>query len=359
MSSNAPCAAAADAPSQPAFSTALRALKNRLQTRFPEGKSSHLTEAIAAGLGFSSQAALRARLAESAAMTLPPFNAMQFVKRLDALGYEARSHFVQAAPPPLERPDTAFADLQAALRVLRTARSKNSTSSNLEWGRYLHRRCAHAFGDAHDLGQPADRTAGKATRRWHSGADHSACLPGWGAMLHGRFLRFGPGVSQLHFLRPLPLAGGGFVHYTSAVVDMPTAQDDSEALLAAAELRAGVLGWTSTRLPQWNWRWPRGCTLVLYRPSISHSERLCQWEASFQRWLLENQRHLLKGATTAQRQVIKELIACPHLPLHARNFEDFRNVYLKEQKPLFLHPRPDGFNDICQQLFEMWRGHCH
>jgi len=359
MSLHAPNAAVATAPSQPGFSAALRALKNRLQSRFPEGKSSHLTEAIAAGLGFSSQAALRARLTESAATTLPPFNVVHFVKRLNALGYEARDSFVQSASQQLEQPNAGFADLQAALRVLRTARSRNSTSSNLEWGRYLHRRCAHAFGDAHDLGQPADRTAGKATRRWHSGADHSACLPGWGAMLHGRFLRFGPGVSQLHFLRPLPLAGGGFVHYTSAVVDMPTAQDDSEALLAAAEMRAGVLGWTSTRLPQWNWRWPSGSTLVLYRPSISHSERLNQWEGAFQRWLLENQRLLLKGASTSLRQVIKELIACPHLPLQTRNFEDFRNAYLKEQKPLFLYPRPEGFNDICQQLFERWRAGNH
>lgn len=354
MSSQALYAASASAPLPPGFSD-LRALKNRLQSRFPDGKSSHLTEAIAAGLGFASHAALRARLCASPTTTLPPFNVVHFVQRLNALGYEAGSRFVRPAALQLEQPNAAFADLQAAFRVLRVSRSKNSTSSNLEWGRYLHHRCAHAFGDAHDLGKPAERTAGKAKRRWYSGADHSACLPGWGAMLHGRLLRFGPGLSQLHFLRHLPLAGGGYVQYTSAVVDMPEAEESSEELLANAALRAGVLGWTSTRLPAWNWRGPSGSTLVLYRPSISHGDRLDQWEHSFQRWLLENQRHLLKGAAGTQRQVIKELIACPHLPLHTRDFEDFRNAYLREPKPLFLYPRPESFNDICQRLFEMWR----
>lgn len=356
MSSQAPCVASATTQMQPPCADALRALKIRLHSRFPEGRSSHLTEAIAAGLGYSTHAALRASLAKSLSTRLPPFNAMHFIRRLMALGYDPHASFVRPAAQQLARPNASFADLQAALRVLCKARSKNSSSSNLEWGRYLHWRCAHAFGEAHDLGKPAERTARNARRRWHSGADHSACLPGWGAMLDGRFLRFGPGSSQLHFLRSLPLTDGGHVHYTSAVVDTPEGEENREELLAGAEIRAGVLGWTSTRLPEWNWRPPADGTLVVYRPRISHNERLSQWEGSFQRWLLENQRHLLKGATAARRQVIKELVACPHLPLQVRSFEDFRNVYLNEQKPFFLLRRSDSFDDNCHSLLDMWRG---
>ena len=356
MSSQAPCVASATAQKPPAHADALRALKNRLHARFPEGRSSHLTEAIAAGLGFASHAALRARLGSLPSNRLPSFNAMHFLGRLAALGYEPLGSFRRPVAAPMEKPDAAFADLQAALRVLGIARTKNSTSGNVEWGRYLHGRCAHAFGEAHDLGKPAERCAGNARRRWHSGADHSACLPGWGALLQGRFLRFGPGSSQLHFLRSLPLADGGHVHYTSAVVDTPAGVQNREDLLAAAAMRAGVLGWTSTRLPQWNWRTAGDGTLVLYRPNISHSERLHQWEGSFQRWLLENQRYLLKGASAARRQVIKELIACPHLPLQVRSFEDFHGAYLSEQKPFFLLRRPDHFDDNCHYLLAMWRG---
>ena len=356
MSSQAPCVASASAPKPPARTDALRALKNRLSARFPEGKSSHLTEAIAAGLGYASHAALRASLGAAPPARLPPFNAMRFISRLAALGYDPLGSLRRPAAAHVQEPDAAFVDLQAALRVLGMARTKNSTSSNLEWGRYLHARCAHAFGEAHDLGKPAERGAGNARRRWHSGADHSACLPGWGTLLEGRFLRFGPGSSQLHFLRPLPLADGGHVHYTSAVVDTPIGVQNREELLAAAAVRAGVLGWTSTRLPRWNWRTPGDSTLVLYRPSISHSERLHQWEGSFQRWLLENQRHLLKSASAARRQVIKALVACPHLPLQVHGFEDFQAAYLSEHKPSVLLRHPDHFDDTCQHLVVQWQG---
>lgn len=355
MSSQAPWAASSPAQILPDHSEALRVLKSRLQSRFPDAKSAHLTEAIASGLGFATHAALRNLLTTGAlpAATLPPFNVVDFLERLIALGYDPRSNFLRPVTAELAQPVPSFVDLQASLRVW-AATLKNMKSDHIDWGRYLHQQCASVFADAHDLGAPEESSMGNAAHRWYAGADHSACLPGWGAMLDSHFFRFHPGCNDLYFFRPLPLADGGFVEYTSAVIAMPSGASNTEDMLESAETMAGIFGWTCTSLPGWSWDSSADSTLLLYRPSISHSERLRHWEGSFQRWLLENQRQLLKGAPAAQRQVVKELIACPHMPLHVRSFEDFCNAYLKEQKPLFLQPRPDSFNDICQQLFEMW-----
>ncbi len=356
MSSQAPLAASSPAQILPPdLSEALRVLKSRLQSRFPEAKSAHLTEAIAAGLGSSTHAALRNRLSNDAAAgaALPSFNVVDFLERLTALGYDPRSSFVRPVAAELAQPVPSFVDLQASLRVW-AATLKNLKSEHIDWGRYLHQQCAHVFADAHDLGEPEERTMGDAVQRWYAGADHSACLPGWGAMLDGHFFRFHPGCNDLYFFRSLPLSDGGHVQYTSAVIAMPSGDNNTQDLLASAETMAGIFGWTATRLPGWNWDSSTDSTLLLYRPSMSHAERLRQWEGSFPRWLLENQRHLLEGAGAARRKTIEELVRCPHVPMHVRGFEEFRDCYLKEDVPTSQDDRPGDFDEICEQLFEVW-----
>ena len=71
-------------------------------------------------------------------------------------------------------------------------------------------------------------------------------------------------------------------------------------------------------------------------------------------WLLENQRHLLEGAGAARRKTIEELVRCPHVPMHVRSFEEFRDCYLKEDVPTSQDDRPGDFDEICEQLFEVW-----
>lgn len=356
MLSQAPRGTPLPAQVPPDHSEALRVLKSRLQARFPDAKSTHLTEAIAAGLGFATQAALRSRLSSGGlpSLALPPFNVVDFLERLTALGYDPRSSFLRPVAPELEQPVPTFVDLQASLRVW-AATLKSLRSGHIDWGRYLHQQCASVFAEAHDLGDPEQSAVGNAAHRWYAGADHSACLPGWGAMVDSHFFRFHPGCSDLYFFRPLPLSDGRFVEYTSAVIAMPIAAGPAQDPLDSAETMAGIFGWTCTRLPGWNWDSSSDSTLLLYRPSIGHSERLRQWEGSFQRWLLENQRRLLKGAGTARRRVIEELIGSPHVPVHVRSFEDFLASYLREKKPPARGRRPDSFDEISQRLFEMWR----
>ena len=355
MSLQAPSAASSPAQILPDHSEALRVLKSRLQSRFPDAKSAHLTEAIAAGLGSSTHAALRNLLTTGAvpSKTLPPFNVVDFLERLTALGYDTRSSFLRPVAAELAQPVPSFVDLQASLRVW-AATLKNMQSDHIDWGRYLHQQCASVFADAHDLGAPEESSMGNAAHRWYAGADHSACLPGWGAMLDSHFFRFHPGCNDLYFFRPLPLADGGFVEYTSAVIAMPSGASNTQDMLESAETMAGIFGWTCTSLPGWSWDSSTDSTLLLYRPSISHSERLRQWEGSFQRWLLEHQRDLLKGAGAARRKVIEELINSPHVPLHVRNFDEFLTSYLREETPPTRGRRADSFDDISHSLFDTW-----
>ncbi|MFC7207865.1 hypothetical protein [Comamonas endophytica] len=326
-----------------------------MQLRFPDAKSAHLTEAIAAGLGFATHAALRSRMGNGSlpVMELPPFNVVDFLERLTALGYDPRSSFLRPVAADLVQPVPSFVDLQASLRVW-AATLKSVKSDQIDWGRYLHQQCASVFADTHDLGAPEQSSMGNAAHRWYAGADHSACLPGWGAMVDSHFFRFHPGCSDLYFFRPLPLANGGFVEYTSAVIAMPSKASNTTDGLDSAETMAGIFGWTCTSLPGWSWDSSSDSTLLLYRPSISHSERLRHWEGSFQRWLLENQRQLLKGAGASRRKVIEELISSPHVPVHVRSFEDFLSSYLREDQPPTRSKRPESFDGISQRLFEMW-----
>lgn len=358
MSSQAPWVASSTAQIPPDHSETLRALKSRLQSRFPDAKSTHLTEAIAAGLGFATQAALRSRLADGTlpVAALPPFNVVEFLERLMTLGYDTRSSFLRPVAAELVQPVPSFVDLQASLRVW-AATLRHVRSNHIDWGRYLHQQCASVFAEAHDLGDPEQSSLGNAAHRWYAGADHSACLPGWGAMVDSHFFRFHPGCSDLYFFRPLPLSDGRFVEYTSAVIAMPSGANNTPDMLDNAETMAGIFGWTCTSLPGWSWDSSSDSTLLLYRPNMSHSERLRHWEGSFQRWLLENQQQLLKGAGVSRRKVLEELIDSPHLPMHARNFEDFLAAYLREEKPPMRHRRPRSFDEICRRLFEMWLAH--
>jgi hypothetical protein len=72
----------------------LAALKNRLRDEFPEVKSSHLSEALAASVGFQSHAALKAAMIGPD--TDRPFALLRsepFLKRLAQLGYPGDAKF--------------------------------------------------------------------------------------------------------------------------------------------------------------------------------------------------------------------------------------------------------------------------
>jgi hypothetical protein len=66
---------------------ALALLKRSLHQRLPDIKSSHLAEAMAAALGFQTNAAAQARMREQSRVELSSFDSSVFSRRLLELGY--------------------------------------------------------------------------------------------------------------------------------------------------------------------------------------------------------------------------------------------------------------------------------
>ncbi len=72
----------------------LRLLKNALQDRFPTAKSSHLSEALAAGLGFRTNAALLRWMVDSGSEPdTTTLDEQSFIARLAEFGYPIEQTF--------------------------------------------------------------------------------------------------------------------------------------------------------------------------------------------------------------------------------------------------------------------------
>ena len=74
---------------------ALALLKKELHKRLPQVRSAHLSEALAAGFGFSTHAALLASLDNGATLDQPTSDE-RFAQRLAAFGYETDVSFGEA-----------------------------------------------------------------------------------------------------------------------------------------------------------------------------------------------------------------------------------------------------------------------
>jgi len=333
----------------------LRSLKNRLQSRYPSVKSSHLTEAIAAGLGYRSNAALRADLEGPGTWRLcyASLDAAGFRDRLLELKYALQPDFRMGEQPLAPVPSDEYKGWLRELKELEKAPKHN-------WDAIYERRdrCAKEFARVFCLGHRENRDDKRVVKRWTSGIDHGACLPGWG----GRFntghawVDFPGSDHRVNFCQALPLASGKVAEYQSAMVSMPYVDDNGKAReLQEAAFIAGRIGWTCTELREWSWYAPGSTTLVLFKRTTPHEVMARAWETSFKRWLLENKARLNKSAGDARRKVIADIIDCQHLPLDLVDFEDCRERYLKEFASHLYHDSTDQMGRVFRRLVDAWR----
>lgn len=137
---------------EPEFS--LRLLKSRLQARFPTVKSSHLSEAIAAGLGFNSNAALRAEQTgpESWRLRFKTLEIAALRRRLVELGYPLEADFSIGAPPGALMPPAYYLEWVHQLREL-------EQMPDGKWDRIyaLRHHCANEFAKTFGLGHVEDK----------------------------------------------------------------------------------------------------------------------------------------------------------------------------------------------------------
>lgn len=357
-SSSASTTAVPTSPLEQEAQQALRTLKNRLQQRFADVKSSHLSEALASALGYNSNAALRADMPSKAfELAHAPLDVARLRERLLELGYPLRQDLSPVLPGTPSAPLLPPPDYLARLAELRRLQ-ENPEHVGARIQR-LRKECAEQFAQAHGLGRPWAVEDKSVVQRWHSGVDHTGCLPGWGDFvqpLQGGSLKFPGNDHVVTFYETLPLtASAKHCEYEHAMVSMPYASRmHLEPQLEKAALEAAHLGWTMSEHTAWSWYQTGETRLILFKRTATHEQLLADWKSSFIRWVLENRSRLLRGASTYRRMVIEDVIASQHLPWDLKDFEDCRERYLKEFARRLYLDREDIMAVELQKLMQQW-----
>ncbi|WP_421953359.1 hypothetical protein [Polaromonas sp.] len=342
------------APSVAGNENLLRPLKNLLQARFPTVRSSHLTEAIAAGLGHKSHAAFLADPPFAgpwrALLIHKSFEPEPFRQRLAGFGYPIQADFRFDRPAPTPMPPKQYLDWLSELRELN--RYPGGAGSRIS---ALHKNCAEMFAGTFELGRLEDRDDKAVKVRWKAGIDHGACLPNWGAVVNATsrsWIEF-PGTDhERRFYQNLPLTSGKIAQYQSGAISMP--YKDASIKMDEIAVMVGRIGWTCSHHPEWSWHAPGETTLLLFKRSTPHTLTLHAWQRSFKRWIVESRAKLLKRAGVTRRKVIEDIAACQHLPLDLVDFEDCHERYIKEfVSDLYDEERP-GMALIFRRLMEQW-----
>lgn len=357
MAQLAPSRASSRTPSSAAdFETSLRPLKNRLLQRFSAVKSSHLTEALAAGLGFNSNAALRAStMPMSDMLALKSFEPERLHKRLMDFGYEVEPDFQVGPPAESPKPPERYLEWLRELQEL-------EKSPDRVWPRIyaLRRACADEFAKTFELGHREDREDKSVVRRWGPGVDDGGCLPNWGAKVNAAYDSYidFPGTDhRQRFCQALPLANGKVVEYESAMASMPyVAKNELPREHEAAARLAGRLGWTCSVHTEWSWYAVGNTALVLFKRTTPNAQMKRAWDNSFKRWMVENRSRLMKSASATRRRVIEDIVSCQHLPLDVSDFEDCRERYFKEFALSMYYAEDPGTLLVFKRLMEKWAG---
>jgi hypothetical protein len=334
-------------------STSVRSLKNALMDRFPSVKSAHLSEAIAATLGFHTHAALLARLEASTAVPILFLEDRPFIQRLRELGYPGIQPFAFSS---------VWIGGSGVPEEARNLIARILTLEERPGGRYpeiyaLRQECSSVFAKVFGIGyvEPFEDDK-RVVKRLTRGVDHKACQPGWGRQVNtNRASLDFPGTDhQVRFYERLPLSNGKYVEYSSALVSMPYKGSFRIPQLPAAQELAEQVGWQYAELEDWSWYSAQATTLILYRRTTTHEEMLRMWSTSFKRWLIENKSRLKKGASLDRRQVVDDAIHCQHLPLDAQTWDDLRERYFKEFAPSMYHFEDQPMAQAFKKLFHKW-----
>lgn len=334
----------------------LRYLKNSLQDRFPTAKSSHLSEALAAGLGFRTNAALLSWMMESGLEPdVSALNEQSFVARLAEFGYSID----QTLAPGELRLIGAGIHLEFRANIRRLQALEASPNGRWDEIGALRHSCSTLFAKAVGLGYAEPRDDDKSVlHRLSLGIDYKGCRKGWGRTINVRHpsINFPGADHEVYFYERLPLSDGKFIEYCTGVVSMPyTGFDGIAPELPKAQALAGRIGWTCTALKDWTWYAAEATTLVLFQRTTSHEEMEKVWATSFKRWLFENRSRLASGIAGEGCKAISDVIHCQHFPLDVVSYEDCRERYLKEFSTRLYRDECDPMAKAFHKLFDEWR----
>ena len=335
----------------------LRRVKNRLHLQLHRVKSSHLSEAIAAGIGLNTHAALLKCPAQELAERLRVVDPEPLHQRLLALGYDVNPDLTLPGDGVrYHRPDAPMeppAQYRAMVHDLAAMRAAHQVATPAV--RALERDCMRAAATAFRLGA-LESDAGLLVRD-EAAADHAYCLPGWGRhafAAQGAFPRL---EHATWFYEREAVAVDGAVEsveMVSAIVSLP--RYDSYNLpprYLGGAYAAATMGWSCQVLPQaWSWHEPATRAPVIYKPKTPHEITIDRWRGSFRRWLFQNKAQLI--AEDGERTyAIWGLCECPNLPLVRMSWEDFQEEYLDEARK--LAPQARRLDDpAVREIFGLW-----
>lgn len=334
-----------------------RCLKNRLHLQLSTIKSSHLSEAIAAGIGLKSHAALLQCHSQELAERLRVVDPRAVHERLLALGCEVNPDLTLPGDGVrYGRPNAPAEPLDAyrsMVRDLTAMRAANRVATPAV--RALERDCMRTFATAFRLGG-LESDAGLLIRD-EAAADHAYCLPGWGRYAldpQGAFPRLD--CATWFYERESVETDDGVeaVEMVSAIVSLPRIDSDMyPPQFNGGAYAAAAMGWSCQVVPQaWSWHEPDLRTPVIFKPKTPHEITVDRWRGSFRRWLFQSKARLL--ADDGQRShALWGLCESPNLPLTTLSWLEFQEQFLNEV--LGVAPRAMRLDHLAvRELFEKW-----
>lgn len=335
----------------------LRRVKNRLHLQLPRVKSSHLSEAIAAGIGLNTHAALLKCPAHELAERLRVVEPEPLHQRLLALGYDVNPDLTLPGDGVrYHRPDAPMeppAQYRAMVHDLAAMRAAHQVETPAV--RALERDCMRAVATAFRLGALAS-DAGLLVRD-EAAADHSYCLPGWGRHAFASNVAFPRLEHATWFYEREAVAVDGAVEsveMVSAIVSLPRCDSDNlPPRFLGGAYAAAAMGWSCQVLPQaWSWHEPAARAPVIYKPKTPQEITMERWRGSLRSWLFQNKTRLVAG-DGERTYAIWGLCDCPNLPLLPMSWEDFQEQYLDEARK--LAPQARRLDDpVVREIFELW-----
>lgn len=338
---------------------AVGSLKNSLKDILPKVVgSSHLSEAIASGFGYQSNAAYRFEVSRHHTPGWQEFKPNWFLMRLEQLcpTISPISHqALEVKLLELTRPSPDFYQALENVRILEAISYKAVPRGAMYNARL---KCAEIFAKAFMLGYVASETPAptKVVKSFTPGVEHQHAIHSWGSIVDDRnpMLEFDGTDHRLWFYEQLPLSKGKYVEYCSGMVSMPywKAHFSTEEQLKGIRT-AQLAGWDCIELPQWSWYAAGETSLFLYKRRVSRAVMLARWETSFQKWLYENRARLRSNSSDARRKVYDDVTDCQHFPLTVTTWEELRDVYLEQFIGLGYGTNP--LLHALGRLFEKWR----
>lgn len=342
-------------------SSQLASIKNALRDLFPDIKSSHLSEAIAFGIGFNTHAAQRAAIAEisQTSSTGPLFtmDSTLFEDRLRKFGYDLERPFSFDQLPLFSQ--SSSVPLNYRTLVQKIAMLEGEMQPNFKLIGPLRSECKAMIAEQFGLGSVAvwDQIPNRVSL-WTVGITHTQTRKkGWGDFVKSSnsYLTFPGEDHSVSFVHRLPLSDGRFVDYVHAVVSMPYQSSNHLEKIEHAKKFADNIGWTTEELPEWTWYQSRSTTLILHRRTTSKEVVEKLWNSSFKKWLIENKASVKKNMARFPRLIVDDIINCQHMPLDLVDFEDCYQRYLNEFVFQNSAYQDSEITKVFEKLFMKWR----